>query len=151
LESTSPPDPAPELVTIERMSAGDDARVTAAQHLFDGPARPNAVSRFLAEPSHHLLIAYAAHHPAGFVSGVEITHPDKGTEMLLYELAVDEGHRGKGIGTKLVLALSALARERACSGMWVLLDDDNDAAAATYRKAGGRLESKPLLYSWTFD
>ncbi|MFI5284308.1 MAG: GNAT family N-acetyltransferase [Candidatus Dormibacterales bacterium] len=133
------------------MGAGDDARVAAAGHLFDGPSRPHAVSRFLADPSHHLLIAYLSGQPAGFVSGVEITHPDKGTEMLLYELAVDELHRRKGIGTRLVLALSALARERGCYGMWVLLDDDNRPAAATYSKAGGSLESKPLMYSWTFD
>jgi ribosomal protein S18 acetylase RimI-like enzyme len=151
LESTSQPELPDEYVSIERLGLGDDARVTEAEHLFDGPARPTAVSRFLADPTHHLLLACSTGKPVGFVSGVEVTHPDKGTEMLLYELAVDEGHQRKGIGTMLVRALSALARERGCYGMWVLLDDDNQPAAATYRKAGGELESKPLMYSWTFD
>ncbi len=34
------------------------------------------------------------------VSGVELTHPDKGTEMFLYELGVAERFRGRGIGRR---------------------------------------------------
>jgi ribosomal protein S18 acetylase RimI-like enzyme len=132
------------------MGPGDDDRVNSAAHLFDYPPRSDAVSRFLTDPNHHLLIAYSADVPAGFVSGVEVTHPDKGTEMFLYELAVDEAHRREGIGTALVLALRDLARERGCYGMWVLTDDDNAAAGATYRKAGGEVESQPLMFSWRF-
>src|SRR5260370_25163894 len=70
--------------------------------------------------------------------------------MFLYELAVDEAHRRQGIGTALVEALRDLAREHGCYGMWVLTDDDNAAAGATYRKAGGEVESQPLMFSWRF-
>jgi len=133
------------------MGRDDAARVVAAQHLFDGPARPDAVAGFLAEPTHHLLIAYSDGVPAGFVSGVEVTHPDKGTEMFLYELAVDEAHRQQGIGTALVRELERLARAQGCYGMWVLVDHDNAVAAATYRKAGGELESRPLMFAWAFE
>jgi ribosomal protein S18 acetylase RimI-like enzyme len=133
-----------------RMGAGDDERVTAAAHLFDDAPRPDAVARFLADPAHHLLIAYSAQVPAGFVSGVEVTHPDKGTEMFLYELAVDTAHQHHGIGTALVRALADLARKQGCNGMWVLVDDENAAAAATYRKADGDVESQPLMFSWRF-
>ncbi len=133
------------------MGAGDDERVTAAGHLFDNPARSDAVTRFLGDPNHHLFIAYLGGAPVGFISGVEVTHPDKGTEMFLYELGVDEGHQRKGIGTKLVQALEELARSQGCYGMWVLADDDNAAAGATYRKAGGEAESQPVMFSWRFD
>jgi ribosomal protein S18 acetylase RimI-like enzyme len=135
---------------VERMGPEDQERVMAATNLFDYPPRSDAVNRFLADPNHHLLIAYSGDVPAGFVSGVEVTHPDKGTEMFLYELAVDEAHRRHGIGTALVEALRDLAREQGCYGMWVLTDDDNPAAGATYRKAGGEVESQPLMFSWRF-
>jgi ribosomal protein S18 acetylase RimI-like enzyme len=135
---------------IERMGSEDQELVMAAANLFDYPPRSDAVNRFLADPNHHLLIAYSGDVPVGFVSGVEVTHPDKGTEMFLYELAVDDGHRRQGIGTALVEALRDLAREQGCYGMWVLTDDDNAAAGATYRKAGGEVESQPLMFSWRF-
>ena len=70
------------------------------------------------------------------VSGVETTHPDKGTEMFLYELGVAERFRRRGVGAALVEALADLAGERECYGMWVLTDADNDAALATYARSG---------------
>jgi len=126
------------------------AEVAAASALFDGPAREDAIRRFLAEPGHHLLVAYRGDEPAGMVSGVELTHPDKGTEMFLYELGVEERFRGRGIGRRLVAALADLAREKGCYGMWVLTDDDNGAALAAYRSAGGVLDAAPRMLTWTF-
>jgi ribosomal protein S18 acetylase RimI-like enzyme len=137
-------------IEIKHLKPGDDALVADAGGLFDDLPRPDAVRKFLAEPTHHLLIAYADGQAVGFVSGVELTHPDKGTEMFLYELAVDEDHRQRGFGTALVQELGELARSRGCNGMWVLADDDNAAAAATYRKAGGEIESQPVMFSWRF-
>src|SRR5919107_3253456 len=106
---------------IRALGPGDDAAVEAAQHLFDGPARAEATARFLAEPGSHLLVAYVDGEPVGFVSGIEVTHPDKGTEMFLYELAVDEQQRRHGVGRALVDALVARARERGCYGMFVFV------------------------------
>src|SRR3954470_7128642 len=124
-------------MNIRALGPGDEAAVAAAQHLFDGPSDPGAAARFLADPNHHLFVAYdAADQPVGFVSGVEMTHPDKGTEMFLYELAVDESARRRGIGTALVEELIRLARERSCCGMFVFTDDYNPAARATYTRAG---------------
>jgi ribosomal protein S18 acetylase RimI-like enzyme len=132
------------------MGRGDEGRVSEAAHLFDRPPLPDAMARFLADPNHHLLIAYSGDAPVGFVTGVAVTHPDKGTEMFLYELAVDSRHRHHGVGTALVEGLAGVARTQGCYGMWVLLDDENAAAAATYRKAGGDVESQPLMFSWRF-
>ncbi len=125
--------------------------VYAAAHLFDQSPWPHATEIFLADERHHLLIAYVDGTPAGMVTGVEMTHPDKGTEMFLYELGVDEPYRRQGIGHALVSALAKLARERDCYGMWVLTDEDNQAGRATYRSAGGAPQPHLVQFNWTFD
>jgi ribosomal protein S18 acetylase RimI-like enzyme len=125
--------------------------VLAAGTLFDQPPRPDATRSFLSEPTHHLLIAYdRAGRPVGFVSGVETTHPDKGTEMFLYELGVDEAARGRGVGRALVEALAALARERGCYGMWTGTETDNVAAQRTYAGAGARITPPQAIVEWSF-
>jgi ribosomal protein S18 acetylase RimI-like enzyme len=134
-------------VDIRRIT--DPDAVLAAGQLFDTEPRPDATARFLAGEGHHLLIAYVDGAPAGMVTGVELTHPDKGTEMFLYELGVDEAFRGRGVGRSLVAALADLARERSCYGMWVLTDEDNAAALATYQGAGGTPEGSHVMLGWT--
>lgn len=136
---------------VEDLSGADVATLASLSHLFDGPARPDASHRFALEAGHHLLVAYVDDEPAGFVSGVEITQPDKGTEMLLYELGVDDAHRRRGIGVALTRALEVKARTLGCVGMWVLTDDDNVAALSTYRAAGADEESRHVMLGWAFD
>jgi len=136
---------------IRQLQPGDEALVHAAAALFDAAPQATATARFLAEPGHHLLIAYVQDAPAGFITGVEVTHPDKGTEMFLYELGVDDAYRRRGIGAALTEALAALARERGCYGMWVLTERDNVGALRTYSAAGGGSPETSVMFSWTFE
>ena len=139
------------MTAIRRLGTGDAADVEAAADLFDHAPQPHATQRFLAESGHHLLIAYDDDGaPIGMVTGVEMTHPDKGTEMFLYELGVHERSRSRGIGRALVGALADIARARGCYGMWVLTDDDNPAAVKAYTAAGARLEDSTRMLAWTF-
>jgi ribosomal protein S18 acetylase RimI-like enzyme len=127
------------------------ADVALAAGLFDEKLRPEAVERFISEPGHHLLMAIDGDAVVGFVTGVEMTHPDKGTEMFLYELGVNPEARNRGIGRSLVAALAEVARDRGCYGMWVLTDDQNPAALRAYAAAGGvREHPDNVLLSWTF-
>ena len=89
--------------------------------------------------------------PVGFVSGIEVCHPDKRVEMLLYELSVAETHRRRGIGRGLVEELLALAADIGCRGMWVPLDSDNEAAIATYRSARADETETSLIMSWDLE
>ncbi len=133
---------------IRRVTRFED--VEGAWHLFDGPPRPEATRRFLADERHHLLIAYVGGVAAGMVTGVEMTHPDKGTEMFLYELGVDESYQGRGIGRALTSALARLAREHGCYGMWVVTEAENAAALATYQSAGGIPQGEQVVLEWVF-
>lgn len=97
---TARPGPVPEGRSmdnpVETRRATTVAELEAAQHLYDGPARTEWAARFLAADGHLMVIAYVAGVPAGFVSGIEMLHPDKGAEMCLYELAVDAPYRRMG-------------------------------------------------------
>jgi ribosomal protein S18 acetylase RimI-like enzyme len=132
---------------IERVA--DAAAVHRAADLFDSPPLPEPTDRFLADPTHHLLLAYdESDRAVGMISGIETTHPDKGTEMFIYELGVAPAARLQGVATQLVKALADLARRRGCYGMWVGTEPDNAAAQATYRRAGANEEAPFLLLSW---
>ncbi|MCW2540776.1 MAG: hypothetical protein JWN95_2501 [Frankiales bacterium] len=135
---------------IERVT--DAAAVPAGSELFDGPPIPSATRRFLGSTDHHLLYAYdESDRVLGMISGVETTHPDKGTEMFLYELSVAEDARRAGVGSALVAALAELGRDRGCYGMWVGTEPDNAAALATYRRAGALREEDFVSLTWDFS
>jgi ribosomal protein S18 acetylase RimI-like enzyme len=138
-------------VRIVRLRQGDEATVTGAPALFDAPPSAAWTTRFLRSEGHHLLMALADDGTAiGFVTGVETTHPDKGTEMFLYELSVHADHRRRGIGKALVESLAALASARGCYGMWVGTEPDNAAALATYVAAGAEPPEAFMTLAWTF-
>jgi ribosomal protein S18 acetylase RimI-like enzyme len=136
---------------ILRLAPGDEHVVLAGAALFDAPPTEARTTKFLSSEGHHLLVALDDHDPIGFVTGVETTHPDKGTEMFLYELSVHPDHRTRGVGRALVGALADLARDRGCYGMWVGTESDNAAALATYRAAGAAPPEPCVTLSWTFD
>jgi GNAT superfamily N-acetyltransferase len=139
-------------VNIVELGPADADKVIAAGDLFDEQPKPDATARFLAEPGHHLLFAYDGTVPIGFITGVETVHPDKGTEMFLYEMGVVEAHRRRGVGRALVERLATIARSSGCYGMWVATDDANPAALATYESAGAKRDDQPaVILTWTFD
>jgi ribosomal protein S18 acetylase RimI-like enzyme len=98
---------------IVHVGPGDEQLVLDAAGLFDAPPTDAWTTKVLSSEGHHLLLAIVEDgDPVGFVSGVETSHPDKGTQMFLYELSVDPDHGNRGIGTALVRALGDLARAR---------------------------------------
>ena len=129
--------------------AGHEGRVKAAEHLFDDPVDLDAARRFLTDEANHLFIAYVDGEPTGFVSGTELTHPDKAApELFLNELGVDAAYRGRGIARQLVAELWRVAQERGCRGMWVLTDEDNEAAKKVYAGAGGTKLPPEVMFQW---
>jgi len=136
-------------IRVDRLGPGAEEDVLAAAHLFDHPVHESAVRAFLADDRHHLLVAYVEGRPAGFVSAVELLHPDKmRPETFVYELGVDPDFRRIGVATELMTDLIGLCQERGCGEMFVLTDEANVAAMTTYRKAGGRREADQVMFYW---
>lgn len=138
-------------ICIRRLAPDDIDDVMTAGHLLDDPPRRDWTAAFLAHAGHHLLLALVDDEPAGFVTGIECLHPDKGAEMLLYELGVDDAFRRRGVGRSLVVALGDLAVERGCRQMWVPIELDNEAAVATYLSAGAGPPEPASTMSWEFE
>ena len=127
----------------------DPAELVAASYLFDRPVSPEGAADTLRRPGHVVLLARAADgSDVGFVSGVEMRHPDKDAELFLYELGVDAAWRRQGVATALLAALRDVALARGCRGMWTGTEADNDAALATYRAAGAEIDDGSVFVVW---
>jgi ribosomal protein S18 acetylase RimI-like enzyme len=127
------------------ISAVDDPAVLVrASHLFDQPVSPEGARDFLRRPGHVLLIATSRDGEGiGFVSGVEMRHPDKDPEMFIYELGVDEVRRRRGVAKALLSALRDVAVQRGCPGMWT-----GTEALATYTSLGAVVDDRSVFITW---
>ena len=57
---------------------------------------------------------------------------------------------GAGSPATLLRRLVDICVERGCREMFVLTDEDNVAAMASYRKAGGSREPDSVLWLWSW-
>ncbi len=133
---------------IRRLGPGDEVVVERACRVF-GDVGPLNTERFLASAKNMLLVVEEGAELIGWVYGHELIHPDGEATTLLYSLDVVEKARRRGVGTALVAAFVDEARVAGCTEVWVLTDDSNSAALATYRSAGGVRDSVPaVMFTW---
>lgn len=108
-----------------------------ADDVFDERVDPKLWGEFLADPRHHLVVAVDAGVVVGFASAVHYVHPDKPPQLWINEVGVAPTHQRRGLARALLDVLVDLGRRLGCSEAWVLTDEDNAAARAAYRSAGG--------------
>lgn len=136
-------------MTVRRLGPADGATAEEACRLFedDGPVE---VARFLGRPETHLFVAEDDAGVCGWLYGHELVHPDGESTMLLYSLDVAESAQRRGHGRDLVTAFVDNARTIGCTEVWVLTENDNAAALATYASAAGvREEDLSVMFVWT--
>jgi len=134
---------------VRRASRDDIPALLRSDDLFDEPAAPDWTERFFRAGGHHLLVAEDGGGTiVGFASAIEMVHPDKGTEMMIYELGIAEAARGRGLATELVRAVVDLARELGCYGVWTATEPDNEPALRTYRRGGAAEEELSVVLVW---
>jgi GNAT superfamily N-acetyltransferase len=133
---------------IRRLGAGDDDALVAATDLFDHPVTPGRARAFLAGPGSVALLAYDGPEPVGFLTAFEHVLPDQEPELYLSEMYVREDRQRRGIGTALVERFRAIARERGCSALWVLTEEDNDAALGLYGSVGTPARTTQAMFEW---
>jgi aminoglycoside 3-N-acetyltransferase I len=124
--------------TVRRLGAGDEDVVRAL-------AEDEPQTALLADERTIFVAAFDGDVPVGFAFGYLLPRRHRTPSMLfVYELDVDEAYRRQGIATRLMQELFAHA-----GGVeaFVLTEPDNEAANATYAKAGGE-RSEVVL--WDF-
>jgi ribosomal protein S18 acetylase RimI-like enzyme len=134
-----------------RILTGADAAVLdhVADGVFDEPVIQAMVREFLGDPRHVICVAIEHGVVIGFASGVRYVHPDKPSEFWINEVGVAPSHHRRGAGKAIMSTLLARAQADGCREAWVLTDEDNTAARALYRAAGGW--EKPAGLMVTFD
>jgi ribosomal protein S18 acetylase RimI-like enzyme len=136
-----------------RLARPSDLPDVLAADVFDGPATAEATRAFLgsagaADPRNILVLAELDGRLVGFASGTVLDHPDKPRNLFVQELGVNEEARRSGIARALLAALRTEGRARGCRATWVLTEDDNHAARATYAATGGAETAGVVMYEW---
>jgi aminoglycoside 3-N-acetyltransferase I len=100
---------------------------------------PDYLRRLLGRPHVIVLVALAGEEVAGGLVAYELEKLERvHSEIYLYDLAVAEAHRRRGIATALIERLCALAAERGSSVVYVQADWADEPAKALYGKLGTR-------------
>ena len=108
-----------------------------------GSARPDAayLRGLLAGETFIALIAEKDGLVVGGIAAYELRKFEQArSEIYLYDLAVAEAHRRKGIASALIAALQEVAQERGAWVVYVQADLGDDPAIALYSKLGTREE-----------
>ncbi len=136
---------------MSRWSIGEvtnAADLVGASHLFDREVTAEGAAAFLGASGHVLLLATAEDGAIGFVSGVEMRHPDKDVELFVMELGVDERWRRQGVARSLLTALAEMGVRRGWRGIWTATEADNEPALATYRSLDASVDERSVLLEW---
>jgi len=103
------------------------------------PPPDDYVRGWLGKPGNILLVAAEGETVVGALAAYVLQKFEQArSEIYIYDLAVDEAHRRKGIATALIERLKAVARERGAYVIYVQADYGDDPAINLYTKLGTR-------------
>jgi aminoglycoside 3-N-acetyltransferase I len=97
------------------------------------------VRRLLQQDTFIVLVATAGGEVVGGLAAYELRKfEQERSEIYIYDLAVKEAHRRKGVATRLIEGLRSVARERGAWVIFVQADRGDDPAIRLYESLGSR-------------
>ena len=135
---------------IRKLAPGDAALLEACSRMFAeafgepemyGAARPGReyLERLLGNEHFIALAALEGGAVVGALAAYELPKfEQERSEIYIYDLAVAEGHRRKGVATALIEELQRIAAARGAWVIFVQADVGDDPAIALYSKLGAR-------------
>lgn len=133
-----------QLITIKRILEVKQIQANQFNQLLDEGLTwdPEQGSKFVSNLDNLLLVGYYENQIAAFLTAYKLQKFDnKKSEVLLYEIGVNEQLRRKGIATALIEKLKEWSRKLGAVEIWVLTEQTNDAAKALYLSCGGKIEN----------
>ena len=142
----------PEPVTIHRLTPADTALMRELNAVFGvafedvetyGAAPPDDayLAALLGKGHVTVLAAVVAGSVVGGLVAYELEKFERArSEIYIYDLAVAEAHRRRGVATALIGRLQAIAADRGAWVIFVQADYGDDPAIALYEKLGVREE-----------
>lgn len=113
------------------------AEITLATSHYGLPLDPDALTEFLANPEHYLLLAIETEKVVGSLYGYALRHPHRREpQFFLYGIDVRPEYRNRQIGSALVNQFIAEAKRTNAFEVWVLTNASNSAAMAMYSHCG---------------
>ena len=139
------------MISVARIEATGAAVMEAANRLFlevfadeayQGPLPPrDHLAKLLADPKFIALVARIDGKMVGALAGYELVKFDAArSEIYIYDLAVREEFRRRGVASALIEALKPIARECGAWMIFVQADPVDRPAVALYEKLGVREE-----------
>jgi aminoglycoside 3-N-acetyltransferase I len=109
---------------------------------YHGPGPGDAhLQRLLADDKFIALAAWVDGEMVGALAAYELVkYEAERSEIYIYDLAVREEHRRRGVATALIAALNPIAREKGAWVIYVQADPPDAPAVALYDKLGSREE-----------
>lgn len=103
------------------------------------PPSADYLRQRLADPGFFAVVAMKGERVVGGLAAYELRKfEQERSEVYIYDLAVDAGHRRQGIATALIEALQRIAAECGAWVIYVQADHGDDPAIALYTKLGAR-------------
>ena len=93
----------------------------------------------MASPHFIVVVAVTADKVVGGLAAYELQKFERNRrEIYIYDLAVSEPHRRKGVATGLILELKRIAKERSAYVIYVQADRGDEPAISLYESLGTR-------------
>lgn len=146
---------------IERLSSRQIAEMREAlrvfadsfeeeENFFSAPPGDAYLRRLLSDGHFVLLAAKSDGKVVGALSAYELMkYEQERSEFYIYDLAVAEPFRRRGIARSLIEALKPIARDAGAWVVFVQADREDEPAVALYRSMG--VEEQPLHFDLALD
>jgi len=113
---------------------------------FDAARQHRGLSQMLENDRGCILVAEEAGQVIGMCTGqVVISTAEGGPAVLVEDVVVEPGYRGRGVGRELMAAMAGWGLEQGATRLQLLADKNNFSALSFYERIGWRMTALVCL------